>query len=284
MLAFYSHALIVTVTASAFSNRTSCKPVSGIYLHAWLCGYHFQSPSAGRGIQFSSCLQLTGLSTVDHPAVVIPFPIFQSREIFPDITSERLGYSEIHRSARHRHTLSLRYQSVISREIFRSIQPQLMRKDASAAFPVQVEIGVVGEVYNSRGIRLCRKSEPEFILFRPFISCHCFQISRISHFTILGEVHELHPVSFYTAFPYLVLESFRTAMKMVRTVIHRKSIFLAVQREMSQGYPVCIPSRNFPGAWPVAEITCRISVSQYHVGQLAIPVRNIDRDYAGTYT
>ena len=87
MLALDGNTVIVVVTASAFALRAACKPVPCIDLHPWLGGGDFEETAALRGIEFGSCLELSRLRPVYHPAVVIPLPVFEGREVFFYITA-----------------------------------------------------------------------------------------------------------------------------------------------------------------------------------------------------
>lgn len=83
--------------------------------------------------------------------------------------------------------------------------------------------------------------------------------------------------------PYLVLETFRSAMKMVRSVVDRKFILLAFEGEAASGYTVGIAARTLARARTVSEITLGLRIAYHHVGELAVPVGYVDRYYGSTY-
>ena len=85
------------------------------------------------------------------------------------------------------------------------------------------------------------------------------------------------------AFPNLVLKSLRTAVKMVRTIVYRKSILNSVKGELAQSDAICIASRHLSRAWAVAEIACSLGVSEHDVSQRAVLVRHNNLHDACTY-
>ena len=121
-------------------------------------------------------------------------------------------------------------------------------------FSFKVEVYVVGEVHDCRSVALGGKSEFEGVVITPLISCHSFQVAGITGFTILGEIHELNPVFTVTAVPNLILEAFRSSVKMVGTVVDGKGVLFSVEGEMAFGYAVSISSGAFSGAGTVSEI------------------------------
>ena len=151
-----------------------------------------------------------------------------------------------------------------------------MREDVAAALAVEIEIGVVGQVDYCRSIAAGGQGESQVVLLAPFIAGHCLQCSRVAHLPVLGIVKELNGIPVDSALPDLVLKALRTAVKMVRTVVHGQGVLLAVKGEFAQGNPVGISSRHFSRARAVSEITHRVRVAQNHVGEVPLPVRDAD--------
>ena len=275
MLAFNGHTVIVIVASAAFALRTPCKPVACIDLHSRLCGQHFKLPAAVRRAEFGGSLYLPRLITVYHPAVVIALAVFQCRKIFIYVPSEHLCRHEVHRSPGNWLAFPCRYQRLICRQVFRSIEPQFMPEDAAASFPVEIEICMVGKIDHRRRIAFRCQRQPQLVLLAPLVSRHCLQRSRIPHLPGFGIIQELHATVLYPALPYLILEAFRPSVKMIGPVVHRQLIFLAVKGETPEGYPVGISARNFPRTRTVAEIVERILVPEHHIPELSFPVRDI---------
>ena len=157
-----------------------------------------------------------------------------------------------------------------------------MPENVTVPFPVQIEIGMICQIDHCRGVRLCRKNQGKFIVFRPFISGYDLHVSRISHLSVFREIHEFHSPFVFTAFPYLVLETFRTSVKMVGTIVYWKFIFFPVKRKMSACNPVRISSGHFSETRPVTEITQRILVPQSHISHFPFLVRDCHGDDTGS--
>jgi hypothetical protein len=234
--------------------------------------------AALRGIKLSALLKLSGFCAVDDPAMIITLADLQRLEISLDVLPDRLLIDEVHRSAGYRLAFSERNLSLVGREIFRSVEPEIMTEDVAVTLAVEIEICVVGEVDDSRSVRLGGKGEAKLIFLGPLIARNCLEGSRIAHFTILRIIKELYSTLMLTALPDLVLEAFRTAMKVVRAVVDRKGVFLAVELELAESDAVGISSRHLARAWTVAEIAFRLRISEHHVSQIAVLVRHHDRN------
>jgi hypothetical protein len=72
-------------------------------------------------------------------------------------------------------------------------------------------------------------------------------------------------------------------VKVIRTVVYRKSILYAVKCELAEGDTVGITARNLSGTWTVTEVTHRIRISENDIGEIAVLVRNHYGNDAGTY-
>ncbi|CCX47049.1 unknown [Bacteroides sp. CAG:927] len=70
--------------------------------------------------------------------------------------------------------------------------------------------------------------------------------------------------------PYLILESFRTTMESVGSIVDGKLIGFAVNYKMTFGYTVGITSRHFSGTWTISNIISRIGISYHDIGKRAI--------------
>ena len=149
-----------------------------------------------------------------------------------------------------------------------------MVQDGAGAFPIEIEIGVVGEVHNCRGVSLGREGEGKFILLRPLVMGHGLEIARIAGLSVLREIEKLYCITLYPAVPHLVLEPFRTAVEMVAGIVYREAVLIAVENEMAFGNAVGISSGAFSRARAVCEIGHRVVIADDNVGQVALLVRN----------
>ena len=226
------------------AGRTACKPVSCINLHTWLSCVHLHHTAALRCVKLAAELDLSQLVTVDNPAVIVSLTDLQRLEISLDILSDRLAVYEVHRSSCNRCTLSKRDLRRICRKILGSIQCEDMAEDISVTLTVEVEICVICKVDHCRSIRLCSQCETKLALLSPLVTRNCLYRAGISLLTILRIIHELYSTLVLAAFPNLVLESLRTSMKMVRTIVHWKRVLGPVKGELSESDTVCIAARN----------------------------------------
>ena len=214
--------------------------------------------------------------------MVISLSDLEGFEVGVDILSDRLRINEIHRGTCYRLAFTERNLSSVCREIFGSVQHKGVSEDAAVAFAIEIEICVICEIQDCRGIRLGCKGETEFILLCPFITSDCLQCSRISLLSVLGIVKKFHSAFVLATFPYLVLETFRTAMEMIRAIVYRQCIFHSVKGKFTQGHTVCISSRDLSHTRAVTEIACRICISKGYISKDSILVRNHHRDDSGT--
>ena len=97
-----------------------------------------------------------------------------------------------------------------------------MIKDIPVPLAIQIEIGVVGKVHDSCLVGLRRESQFESVVLAPLVVGDNLQIAGITSLTVLRKVLELNGITFDAAVPHLILESIRTAVQMVRTVVDRQ--------------------------------------------------------------
>jgi hypothetical protein len=184
-------------------------------------------------MEFTAELKLTRLCTVDYPAMVIALAYLERLEILIDVLSDRLSVYEIHRSSRYRSTLAKRNLSCVCWKILRAVHAEYMAENIAVALAVEIEISVICKVDHSRSIRLCCKSETKFVLLCPLVTRNGLHCTWITLFAILRIIKELYSTLVLTALPDLVLETFRTTMKMVRTIVYRKGVFNSVESELT---------------------------------------------------
>ena len=261
---------------------TALKPVSCVYLHSRLGCVDIERTAAFRSIKLAAELKLAWLRAVDHPAMVITCTYADRIEICPDVLSYRLLVYEIHRSSCYRSAFSERDLSLVCREILRAVHTESVAEDVSVALAVEVEICMVCEVDHCRSIRLRCICHAKLALICPLITYHSLHSSRISLLAILRVIKELDAAFMLAALPYLVLEALRTAMEVVRAAVYRKSVLLALKSELAEGNTVCISSRSLSHAWTVTEIAFRLSVSESHISEIAVLVRNNHRNDCST--
>ena len=142
---------------------------------------------------------------------------------------------------------------------------------------------MVGEVHHRGGIGLRRKDELEGIVLSPAVVGHRLEVAGIAFLPIGREVQELYGVSLYAAFPNLVLEALGAAVKVVGAVVDGQGVLHTVQGELALGNAVGIAAGNLAGAGAVGKIGQGIVVSQHHVFQLSVLVRNHDGDDGGAH-
>ena len=96
-----------------------------------------------------------------------------------------------------------------------------MIKDIPVPLAIQIEIGVVGKIDNGCLVGLSRECQLQRIVLAPLVVGDNLQIAGITSLTVLRKVLELNGFPLDTAVPDLILESIRTAVQMVRTVVDR---------------------------------------------------------------
>ena len=129
-----------------------------------------------------------------------------------------------------------------------------MIQHSAGTFAVEIKISMVRKIHHGRRIGLCGKGQCQFVFFGPLIMSDDFQVSGISGFPILREIHEFYGISLYPAVPHLILESVRTSVKMIASIVYRQCIFFSVESEMSLCNSVRISSRAFSCTRSVSEI------------------------------
>ncbi len=97
-----------------------------------------------------------------------------------------------------------------------------MIKNIPVTLAIQIEVGVVGKVDDSRLVGLRRESQFEGVVFAPLVMRHNLQIAWITGLSVLRKILELNGITLDAAVPDLILESVRAAVQMVRTVVDRQ--------------------------------------------------------------
>ena len=129
-----------------------------------------------------------------------------------------------------------------------------------------------------RGVRFRRQDELELVVLAPLIVRDGLQVAGIPGLAVLGEVHEFHGVPLDAAVPNLVREAVRAAVQVVRAVVDRERVLLAVQRELAVLDAVREPAGHLAAARAVADVVQRVLVAEHDIVQLAVLVRDDDGD------
>ena len=112
--------------------------------------------------------------------------------------------------------------------------------------------------------------------------CHHLHIAGITFLAVFREVHEFHRVTIDTAFPDLIHEALGAAVQVVGAVVDGKGVLLAVQGELALGNAVGKTAGHLAHAGAVSKVVQGIGITQDHVLQLAVFVRNYDGSDGGS--
>ena len=197
------------------------------------------------------------------------------------IPSQGLGLAEVHRRSRHRSRVAERDEGAVGRKVCGGFELEIVPLYESAA--VEVEICVIGEVDYGLRIGLRAEGNPELVLLAPGVTDDHGQIAGISHLAVSGHILELHHPLVLAGLPYLVLETLRTTVEVVRTIIDREAVLHPVQAETACRNAVGVPSRALAQTRTVSKVILRLAVSEHHVAQLAVLVGNVRAHYGGSY-
>ena len=84
-LTLYRHAVVVAVGAAGLAQGRAVEPVAGVDLGCRLIGPDLEAAAGDCGTELCGYFQTRG--TVEYPAVVIAFSVFQGREVSLDVSS-----------------------------------------------------------------------------------------------------------------------------------------------------------------------------------------------------
>ena len=107
------------------------------------------------------------------------------------------------------------------------------------------------------------------------------EITRVAFIAIRAIECKLYTFAKNTGIPNFVGEAFGTAVKCVRPVVDAELVLIAVNGEFAEGNAVGISSWDFACAWSVVEVVFYVFITEYHVGQRAVSVVDIDGSDAG---
>lgn len=282
MLALDGNSVVIMIDMSVLALRAALEPVSSIDLDARLGGYNLEAAAALGRDKACGSLQLARLCTVYDIAVVIALSEFQGIEFSIDVLADRLRAYKVHRCSRYRHGFSQRDEGVVGWKELGGVEVKDMVEDRAGTFAVKIEIDMVRKVDHGLLVCLCGESKLELVLFAPLVVRYDLEIARIAGLAVLREIHELYGIAFLAAFPDFVLESVRSAMEVVRTIVDRKLIFYSVKGEPAFRDSVGETSRAFPAAWAISEIVLRLSIADDDIVDLAVLVRHVHGYYSCT--
>ena len=147
-LALYGHSVVVSVAAAGFAERGAVEPVAGVDLGGRLVGPDFQAASRSLRAQFSGQFE-SGLA-VQYPAVVVTLAVAQGGEVRLDVAAYGLGGAEVHGSAFDGGELTGGYEGLGCYEPAGGVDLQHVVEDGAVVLPVEVPVGVVGQVHDGR--------------------------------------------------------------------------------------------------------------------------------------
>ena len=144
-----------------------------------------------------------------------------------------------------------------------------MSEYAAAAFTREVEIRMVREVHDRRGVTtgIERDFEPAIVI--PVVHDFASQFAGITFVAIRACEREYHAVCLHPAAPNPVSESSGTTVEVVGAIILCQTVFLSVERKDPPGDTVPVPSDDFAHGRTVIEITVESLIPQDYVGQMA---------------
>ena len=141
---------------------------------------------------------------------------------------------------------------------------------------------MICKIDHCRSIRLCSYGQTKFVILCPLVTSDSLQSTWIAHFAVLGIVKEFHSAGILAAFPHLVLEAVRTSVKVVRAIVYRKFILLAIKGKLTESNAVGISARNLSSTRTITEIAHRIRISEGYIRKVSVLVRNHHSHDTGT--
>ncbi len=260
----------------------SIQPVSGIKLYTGFGGVHFHDTSAFRVFAGSSKVERTVFYLVQYIAVVVAGTENQLLEFVIDTFAYGMRSAEIHRSAFYFGNFSSRDGNFVDGRIEISVDSDNVVVDGRS------RVGDAGEVketmvsqINHCGFVCCSTvfdSQCVYFVFQT-VSHFYFQVAGESFFAIGRNIVELHCalVKLYSV-PYTSVETGRSSMQGIRTVVDGEFMFFAEQCEFSFGDTVAIASdgraqERFRAVDDVVDAV----VSEDYIGILTVFVRYHDR-------
>lgn len=210
---------------------------------------------------------------VGEPAVVVSFAVFERREIVLDAFAEGVFRCEVHgRSGYWLHGTGGN-QCVVGGEPAGAIEREHMVEATAAVVAVEIEIGVVGEVYHRGGIGCCFIADLECVIVVQCVSHRYFDIGRVAGVSIGTFKGERHPAfALHGTIPDTVLVSVRAAVEVIGAVVDGECVFFPVDREMPTGNAVGISARCLSRTRPVGEVVGGVVISDGDIRERAVGV------------
>lgn len=139
---------------------------------------------------------------------------------------------------------------------------------------------MVGEVHHCRSIGNGIEIKSELIVIAPGVACGGCEITGIVLVAIGAVESKHHGVTIHLCTPYLVLETFGTAMQGVGAIVDGKLIGFAIYNKVTFGYTVGISSGHFAGTRTIGYVIGRVSISYNHVGKRSIGLGKLHAHYS----
>ena len=216
--------------------------------------------------------------------MVVAAAVVQLLVIGIDILPNKLGLAEIHRSTFDREYLAGGHESGIDGSEGRSVHIKGVVADRMLRrITGEVEIGVVGHIYEGRSIRDSLVADVEGIGIRDREGDVRFHVPREMLVAVRRDALELDSVrTLLHDIIELVLPTPPASVQAMPEVIAGELVLLAVDGEPAVLDAVGIAAY---GCSEIGLVAARIVVlqvieTQDHVAQHAVPVRNHERDYA----
>ncbi len=158
-------------------------------------------------------------------------------------------------------------------------QPQLVVQNVAGA--VEIEVGVIRKVDQSRLVRRSFVIQLELIAIGQRVGDGCRKVAGVSFFSILAQVGEfdagfLRVGRQHFRFPDFLSKTLVSTVNVVGAIVCRQRIVLPVQGESSLGDPVGDPSYDSGRCGKAVQVFLERISSKDNIGEDAIAVGNSD--------
>ena len=230
---------VLLVGDAGLAGDRAVQEVARVELHAGLGGQHVHDAAAA-GLAHRRRHRQHAAAVVQHVVVVVAHR--RRARHLADARPDGREAREVHHRAAHRRDLAGRDQRVVHRREPVRHQHQFVAEDVALPVAGQVEVAVVRQVDDGRLVGGRGVVEPQLVPVGQRVGDRGRQRARVAFLHVRAHVGELHGGAVGRRHdlrpPHALVEALHAAVQVVRPVVGRERVLLAVELELALGDPV----------------------------------------------
>jgi len=208
--------------------------------------------------------------------VIVALAVLELWIVLIDARADRRRLPEVERRPLHRREGAGRDQRVADRCIAIRVDPQLVAENVARSVAAEVEVAVLRQIDRRRLVAGRRIVDDQLVLVSQGVGHAHAEVAGIALFAVGARAGEGDAVGVLERFgrPHHLVEADVAAVQVVRPVVGRELVGLAVERELPLGDPVAVAAddRAEEGRRRIADVAVQRVEAEHDVADLSAAI------------